>query len=68
MAKEYDPADYNKSGMLAFLFCMVVTCLFFFYIAFVHKGVDLKEIPQAEVKAATDSSDAEAKDEKEQGE
>jgi len=43
VAKEYDPADYNKSGMLAFLFCMVVTCLFFFYIAFVHKGVDLKE-------------------------
>ena len=48
MSKEYDPGDYNKSGMNAFLFSMVVTCVFFVYIAFVHEGVDLKEIPKIE--------------------
>lgn len=55
MTKEYDPGDYNKSGMMAFLFCMVVTCTFFVYIAFVHKGVDLKEIPQMEAEKAIET-------------
>lgn len=50
MSTEYDPGSYNQSGMRAFMFSMVVTMVFFVYVAFVHKGVDLKEIPSDEAK------------------
>ena len=55
MSQDYDYGDYNQSGMLAFSFSMVVTLVFFVYVAFVHSGVDLKEMkpeqPQAEKSA-----------------
>jgi hypothetical protein len=41
---EYQIGDYNRAGYLAFLFCMAFTIVFFIYIAFIHPGVDLKEI------------------------
>lgn len=36
--------DYNKGGMIAFAFSMVVTLVFFVYVAFFSGGVDLKEV------------------------
>ena len=65
MSTEYDPGDYNRSGMMAFMFSMIVTMLFFVYIAFIHQGVDLKEIPQQEVESAQvqDAAPAEAQSE-----
>jgi mono/diheme cytochrome c family protein len=39
--------QYNRGGMIAFLFSMAFVVLFFIYISFVHPGVDLKENIQA---------------------
>lgn len=44
MSQTYEYGDYNRGGMLAFAFSMAITLAFFVYVAFVHKGVDLKEI------------------------
>ncbi len=44
MSQDYQYADYNRGGMLAFSFSMVITLVFFVYVAFIHSGVDLKEI------------------------
>lgn len=41
---EVQLGDYNRGGYIAFMFCMAVTMIFFVYIAFIHPGVDLKEI------------------------
>ncbi len=49
MSQTYQYGDYNRGGMLAFLFSMVTTLLFFVYVAFLHSGVDLQEIPKEEV-------------------
>jgi mono/diheme cytochrome c family protein len=35
--------DYNRGGFLAFIFSIVFVCLFFFYLMFIHPGVDLGE-------------------------
>ncbi len=43
-----DQNDYNKGGMIAFVFSMVFTLLFFVYVSFIHKGVDLKEVAEAQ--------------------
>ena len=40
-----DQDDYDKGGLIAFVFAMGFSILFITYIAFFHKGVDLKEIP-----------------------
>ena len=45
MSEAYNPGDYNRGGMITFMFSMIVTMVFFVYVGFVHKGVDLKEIP-----------------------
>ena len=50
MSQEYDYGDYNRGGMLAFSFSMVVTLAFFVYVAFVHSGVDLQEIEKDQPK------------------
>ena len=50
MSQEYDYGDYNRSGMFAFSFSMVVTLAFFVYVAFIHSGVDLKEMQTEPVK------------------
>lgn len=40
----YDPKEeYNRGGMIAFIFSMGFVSLFFIYIVFIHPGVDLKE-------------------------
>lgn len=49
---EYKMGDYNRGGMIAFVFSMVVTVVFFIYIAFIHPGVDLKEMQAPEKKEA----------------
>lgn len=41
---EVQLGDYNRAGYLAFMFCMAITMVFFIYIAFIHPGVDLKEL------------------------
>ncbi|HMN67254.1 MAG TPA: cytochrome c [Bdellovibrionales bacterium] len=38
--------SYNRGGYIAFLFSMVFSLAFFLYIAVIHKGVNLKEIPE----------------------
>ncbi|MEO0335513.1 MAG: cytochrome c [Pseudomonadota bacterium] len=43
--------SYNRGGFYAFIFSMGFSLLFFVYIAFVHPGVDLKEIPESEMQA-----------------
>lgn len=48
MSQDYQYGDYNRGGMLAFSFSMVITMAFFVYVAFIHSGVDLKEIPDAD--------------------
>jgi hypothetical protein len=60
MSQDYNYADYNRGGMIAFTFSMVVTLAFFVYVAFIHSGVDLKEIQkeQQAVEAATPESPA----------
>lgn len=40
----YNIGDYNRGGYIAFMFSMAFTMAFFIYIAFIHQGVDLKEI------------------------
>lgn len=57
MSETYNYGDYNRSGMLAFSFSMVVTMAFFVYIAFVHSGVDLNEIEKAQPKVEQESSE-----------
>lgn len=51
MSQVYDPGDYNRSGMMAFMFSVAFTLAFFVYVAFVHSGVDLNEIPKEGAKA-----------------
>lgn len=46
MSQDYQYGDYNRGGMQAFAFSMVITLVFFVYVAFVHSGVDLKELEQ----------------------
>ena len=59
--------SYNRGGFMAFLFSMVFSLSFFVYIAFIHPGVDLKEVPESAVKeadqvvAGEDSAPAEEK-------
>lgn len=50
MSQTYDYGDYNRGGMIAFNFSMVVTLVFFVYVAFIHSGVDLKELESSQVK------------------
>ena len=50
MSETYQYGDYNRGGMLAFTFSMVLTLVFFVYVAFVHSGVDLKEIDNGQPK------------------
>ncbi len=65
MSESYDYSDYNRGGMLAFSFSMVVTLAFFVYVAFVHSGVDLKELPDSKpaVEATDEAPAAEAVEE-----
>ncbi len=42
--------QYNKGGLIAFVFSMAFCFVFFIYISFLHPGVDLKEV--AETQAA----------------
>ncbi|MEK6555483.1 MAG: cytochrome c [Bdellovibrionota bacterium] len=39
--------QYNKGGLIAFVFSMVFCFGFFIYISFVHPGIDLKEVSEA---------------------
>ena len=51
MSQNYDYGDYNSGGMWAFAFSMFLTLAFFIYIAFIHSGVDLKEMDQSPSKS-----------------
>lgn len=41
MSDQHD--QYNRGGLLAFVFSMAFVFAFFFYVSFIHPGVDLKE-------------------------
>jgi hypothetical protein len=61
----YNMADYNRGGYIAFMFSMAVTVAFFIYIAFIHPGVDLKEVEEQikkEAQVATPASPEAASD------
>lgn len=58
MANDYNSGEYNKGGMIAFVFSMVFTIGFFIYIAFIHPGVDLKEIAEQKAEAAKEAAPA----------
>lgn len=45
--------QHNKGGLWAFLASVTFCVVFFIYIAFVHQGVDLKEVSEAETGAGT---------------
>ena len=47
MSQDYNYGDYNRGGMWAFAIAMLVTLIFFIYVAFIHSGVDLKEMEQS---------------------
>lgn len=38
--------SYNRGGYIAFLFSMIFSLAFFIYVAAIHPGIDLKEIPE----------------------
>ena len=40
--------NYNRGGLIAFLFSMVFSFAFFVWVSFVNPGVDLKEVPVEE--------------------
>lgn len=46
-----DSDTYNRGGMIAFVFSMVFSLAFFFYIAILQPGIDLKEVPAEAVEA-----------------
>lgn len=53
MSSTGEPRDeYNRAGMVAFVFSMVFVCAFFLYIVVIHPGVDLKENIRAPEKKA----------------
>jgi hypothetical protein len=54
----YNYGDYNRGGMLAFSFSMVITLTFFVYVAFIHSGVDLNEIPKEPAKTENVDTDS----------
>ena len=54
--------DYNKSGMIAFVFSMAFTLVFFIIISFFHPGVNLHEVKE-EVKAVAAAAPAAKVDE-----
>ena len=46
MSQDYNPNDYNRGGLIAFVFSMVFTFVFFIYVGVFHKGIDLREVPE----------------------
>lgn len=60
MSSDYNYGDYNRGGMLAFSFSMVITLVFFVYVAFVHSGVDLQELKKAQEAKQQEASQPEA--------
>jgi mono/diheme cytochrome c family protein len=38
--------EHNRGGFYAFIFSVVFCLIFFVYVSFVHKGVNLKEVPE----------------------
>lgn len=63
MSQDYDYGDYNRGGMWAFIFSIFVTLVFFVYVAFIHSGVDLKEMDQNPLKSEK-ASDSDKNEEK----
>ena len=59
MSQDYQYGDYNRGGMQAFAFSMVITLVFFVYVAFIHSGVDLKEMEQPNQPKAETAVEAE---------
>lgn len=58
MSQTYQYSDYNRGGMLAFSFSIAITLVFFIYVAFIHSGVDLKEIQPEQPEAQKTEAEA----------
>ena len=53
---QYQYGDYNKGGLIAFGFSMVVTLAFFVYITLIYEGVDLGEVSRVDGEAAVETA------------
>lgn len=53
-----DSDKHNRGGMIAFVFSMVFSLVFFVWISFLHQGIDLKEVPAEATQAAGDAKSA----------
>ncbi len=42
-SNRHNDQEYNRGGLIAFLFTMVAALAFFFYLVVIHPGIDLKE-------------------------
>ena len=62
MSQSYQHGDYNRGGMIAFAFSMAITLAFFVYVAFVHQGVDLKELQQEQPQTEQPAQDQETQE------
>ncbi len=51
---------YNRGGMIAFVFSMVFSLVFFFYISLMHQGINLKEIPEEAMSGGSPSGEGAA--------
>jgi len=49
--------EHNRGGLIVFLFSVGFCLLFFVYIAFIHPGVDLKEVKDIPTAATTSAVD-----------
>lgn len=66
---EYNIGDHNRGGYIAFIFSMAFTVAFFIYIAFIHPGVDLKEVEaqiQKDAQVAAPAAEQKAEQPKEE--
>lgn len=60
-AAKNEKDTYNRGGLIAFLFSMIFSLVFFAYLSFMHKGIDLREVPQeAMAPVAEQEADQEA--------
>ncbi len=46
MSMNHDNDPYNRGGLIAFIFCIAFSFIFFIWVSFFHPGIDLKELKQ----------------------
>ncbi len=51
---------YNRGGLIAFLFSLIVSLGFFIYVGLIHPGIDLKELPAEALSAPAQAASPDA--------